>query len=208
MIKKKIIIVDYGVGNILSIKNAVSINGYNALITSNNKTIENATHIILPGVGSFPAAMEKLKKKKLDDSIKKAVKNDVYLLGICLGMQLIFSESDEFKTTKGIGIIEGKIKKIKTDLKLPNIGWRNCILKNNNSKIRILKNISSKDHFYFVHSYCLNQYDKTILVEKSKYGKNEFPCIFENQNIFGCQFHPEKSRTSGLKIINNFISLE
>ena len=209
---KKIIIIDYDIGNILSIKNAISHHGYNAIVTRDKKEIQSASHIILPGVGAFPAAMKKLQKFELIDPILEIKKNNnSYLLGICLGMQLLFSESEEFELTNGLNLINGKIKKLDKfclnfNYKLPNIGWRNCIVDTNN-KIKILEGISSIDKFYFVHSYGLKNFDKDINISESKYKDITFPAVINSQNIYGCQFHPEKSGPQGLKIIKNFLEL-
>ena len=212
MTDKKIVIIDYGVGNILSIKNAITFHGYRPVITNKHSEIENATHIILPGVGAYPSAMNKLKDLNLLKPINKARDNQAYILGICLGMQVLFESSEEFETTKGLGLVKGKIimlNKFKQGLnfKLPNIGWRNCDVDFKNDKIDILKDILSTDEFYFVHSYALVDYEKNLNVLKSKYQSIEFPAIIKHDNIYGCQFHPEKSGSQGLRIIKNFLQL-
>tara|TARA_B100000965_G_C19529354_1_gene730357 strand:- start:299 stop:925 length:627 start_codon:yes stop_codon:yes gene_type:complete len=206
--KQKILIIDYGTGNISSIKNAILFNDGKVIISSKTEEIESATHIILPGVGSFPEAIKKLKKKNLIESIQSAHKKGAYILGICLGMQLFFTEGEEFVKCKGLDLIKGKIKKMRSNLKLPNIGWRNCNIKEKVSDIKILKDITNKDNFYFIHSYILTEYSKKIFIETSTYGNINFPSVFQSENIFGCQFHPEKSRGAGLKIIKNFINLK
>ena len=208
MNKQKTLIIDYGIGNISSIKNAIFFNVGKVVISSKTKEIENATHIILPGVGSFPEAVKKLEKKNLIESIQSANKKGAYILGICLGMQLLFTDSEEFIKCKGLNLLKGKIKKMKSNLKLPNIGWRNCNIKEKASNIKILKNITNRDNFYFIHSYVLTEYSKKIFIETSTYGNTKFPSVFQSENIYGCQFHPEKSREAGLKIIKNFISLK
>ena len=170
---KKVIIVDYGVGNILSIKNAITFHGYTPIVTNDHKEIESASHIILPGVGAFPSAMKKLRDLELIEPILKAKENQSYLLGICLGMQLLFTNSEEFQLTKGINLIKGSIVKLDKlnanfDSKLPNIGWRNCEIDSSKNSIDILKDLSLSDEFYFVHSYALVSHEKKIEYHKFK----------------------------------------
>ena len=209
---KKVAIIDYGVGNILSIQNAIRFNGFDPIITSKPELIEKSTHIILPGVGAFPAAMEKLKKLNLIDPIQSFKEKGKFILGICLGMQLLFSKSEEFKNTEGLKLIEGDITKLDKfdnyhDIKLPNIGWRKLDLDSSNNKIELLTDIKKNSQFYFVHSYALKEFSKNVKIIKSSYGNISFPAIVKENNIFGCQFHPEKSRENGLKLINNFLNL-
>ena len=209
---KKVTIIDYGVGNILSIQNAIRFNGFDPIITSKPELIEKSTHIILPGVGAFPAAMEKLKKLNLIDPIQSFKEKGKFILGICLGMQLLFSKSEEFKNTEGLKLIEGDIVKLDkfdnyNNIKLPNIGWRKLYTDSSNNKIELLTNIKNNSQFYFVHSYALKEISKNVQIIKSSYGNIYFPAIVKENNIFGCQFHPEKSRENGLKLINNFLNL-
>jgi len=209
---KKVAIIDYGVGNILSIQNAIRFNGFDPIITSKPELIEKSTHIILPGVGAFPAAMEKLKKLNLIDPIQSFKEKGKFILGICLGMQLLFSKSEEFKNTEGLKLIEGDIVKLDkfdnyNNIKLPNIGWRKLDTDSSNNKIELLTNIKNNSQFYFVHSYALKEISKNVKIIKSSYGNINFPAIVKENNIFGCQFHPEKSRENGLKLINNFLNL-
>jgi glutamine amidotransferase len=208
----KIIIINYGVGNILSIKNSISFHGYAPIVTNDHKEIENASHIILPGVGSFPSAMKKLRDLNLIEPISVARKNNSHILGICLGMQLLFTNSEEFELTKGLNLIRGNIIKLNKfnsnfNSKLPNIGWRNCEVDDLNNNINILKKISSTDEFYFLHSYGLSNYEKDLNVSKSNYQNVKFPAVINYKNIYGCQFHPEKSGPQGLRIIKNFLDL-
>lgn len=209
---KKIVIIDYGVGNILSIKNAISYQGYDSIVTNKNKLIENSTHIILPGVGAYPLAMEKLKNLKLIDSLKIAREKGIFILGICLGMQLLFSESDEFGSSEGLNLIKGNIAKLdkfkqNQNIKLPNIGWRYLDNNEKNLKIDILDNLTDNDKYYFIHSHALIEYEKNVKVVNSSYQNIIFPAVVNLKNIYGCQFHPEKSRTQGLKILENFLNL-
>jgi imidazole glycerol-phosphate synthase subunit HisH len=209
---KKIVIIDYGIGNILSIKNAISYHGYDSIVTRDQEEIKSASHVILPGVGAFPAAMNKLQDLNLIECMLELKNNKTYLLGICLGMQLLFTNSEEFELTKGLNLIDGnivKLNKFSNDFsyKLPNIGWRNCEINPFNNNLDILKKISSTDQFYFVHSYALKNFEKSLNILFSNYGNVKFPAVVNFQNIYGCQFHPEKSGPQGLEIIKLFLEL-
>ncbi len=211
MKNKKITIVDYEVGNILSIKNAITYLGEKATLTRNDEELNKSTHIILPGVGAFPSAMNKLKKYNLHKIIQKAADRKIFILGICLGMQLLFQKSTEIQISKGLNLIEGEVdllsKNCKSNfLKLPHIGW-NYIIENKKNNNPILDTITKKDFFYFVHSYGLLKSNNKLTTSYSKYEEILFPSVVQYKNIFGCQFHPEKSANSGLKILKNFISL-
>ena len=208
----KIIVIDYGVGNILSISNAIVFHGYTPIVTNDDEEIESASHIILPGVGAFPSAMKKLRDLDLIRPILKAKNNQSYLLGICLGMQLLFTDSEEFELTEGLDLIKGNIVRLDKlsknfNSKLPNIGWRNCKIDPFLKNINISKNISNIDEFYFVHSYGLSNFTNELNIINSKYENIEFPAIINHKNIYGCQFHPEKSGPQGLKIIKNLLEL-
>ena len=209
---KSIVIIDCGIGNLLSIKNSISYHGLDSVVTSDPSIIERSSHIILPGVGAFPSAMQKLKSLNLIEPLNLAKKKGKFILGICLGMQLLFSSSDEFENTKGLNLIDGNIVKLDQfekaqNIKLPNIGWRELEEEANIKDISILKNIDKISQFYFVHSYALKNYNKEVKILNSSYQNIRFPAVVNFNNIFGCQFHPEKSREQGLKIIKNFLNL-
>lgn len=203
---KKIVIIDHGLGNILSLKRSISILGYNASLTSDNDEILNSSHIFLPGVGQFVKAVEILKKKKLFNFLRSLKKKKI--LGICLGMQLLHSYSDEEQGSEGLSFFKEKIIKIeidensRKDNKVPNIGWRKIII---NNEDQILKNIKDVN-FYFVHSY-MAQYNKENCLSYIDYSNIKIPAIVKVGNVYGCQFHPEKSSGSGLQFIKNFIEI-
>jgi len=200
----KIVIVDYEVGNILSIRNAIEFLGFKTILSKDKSIIIKATHLILPGVGAFPSAMNKLKQLELVNPINEAINNGSKVLGICLGMQLLFDFSEENEITEGLKLINGGIKKINTN-RIPHIGWNNIIDVNKENKI--LNDITQKDDFYFVHSFSADGMSKNIIKNHTNYQKLKIVSCVNKGNIYGCQFHPEKSGKSGLKIFKNFLTL-
>ena len=206
---KKIIVVDYGMGNIHSLSSAIRKLGYLPEISSSKKEILNASHLILPGVGEFQKAMKNLTNLSLDQLIKDcALKKKVNVLGICLGMQIMCNSSLEGDSkNKGLGIINGDVIKLeqKGDYKLPHIGFNEVIFhegslyKNNNKVVK---------DFYFVHSYCLMDcaMESNAILGLTEY-KNKFVSYFQRGNIYATQFHPEKSQTNGLELLKLFLQL-
>ena len=199
-----IAIIDYGAGNLHSVKNALDFLNAESIVTGDSETILNADKVILPGVGAFGDAMKCLEKSGLVETVKAVAKSGKPLLGICLGLHLMFEESDETPGVKGLGIFKGKIVKIpeKDGLKIPHMGW-NSITVNKNS--RILKNIGSEPYVYFVHSYYVNE-DESIISAYTEYGQ-KLDIAVEKDNVFATQFHPEKSGETGMTILKNFIAL-
>lgn len=195
-----IAIIDYGAGNLSSVKNALDYIGEKSIITKDKKEIELADSYILPGVGAFPFAMQKLNDTGLVDVLKQQVKTKS-LLGICLGMQMLLDESFEFEQTKGLSLISGKVDKIPVkNLKIPHMGWNELnIVKKDNP---LMKNISNGDSVYFVHSFMAYPTDDN-LVAYCEYGE-KIPAFISKGNVYGAQFHPEKSGEVGLEILRNF----
>ena len=198
-------IIDYDAGNIKSVQKAIEYLGEEVIITRDPEVILNASRVILPGVGAFGDAMEKLHKYNLVDVIKEVVKREIPFLGICLGLQLLFEASDETPGVQGLGILKGKIKRIPDngELKIPHIGWNSLIFPN---KGRLYEGISEESYVYFVHSYYLDAEDKDIVVATTEYGTTIHASV-EQGNVFACQFHPEKSSSVGLKILDNFLKI-
>ena len=201
-------IIDYGIGNVYSVQKAIEFIGHKPVITSDPEIILNSSHSILPGVGAFGVAMSELSKRSLCEVIKEISNKGNYLLGICLGMQLLLDSSDEFGNNKGLGIIPGKVIMIPnklrngTSLKIPNIGWKKITLSGEN---KLFDKITNLDSFYFTHSFmALTDADENSIA-KSVYGDHKFDAVIKKDNIIGVQFHPEKSGKSGLNIINNFL---
>ena len=213
MLSKKITIIDYGCGNILNLARAIKFLGYEVDITRDKNKIINSTHVILPGVGAFGNAMRQIEKYNLFNIILEYAKSNKPLLGICLGMQILHTESYEFGVHKGLGLIKGKVIKISnkknTKVKIPHMGWNEIYPSNNKKgwKNKILKNSLIGKSFYFVHSFiCITKdHDSTIAV--SNYSNISIPAVVATGNIFGCQFHPEKSADNGLAILKNFCEI-
>lgn len=199
-----IAIIDYGLGNLTSVKNALDKIGVSSIISNDPKIIRSAKGIILPGVGAAPDGMKNLKAKGLDKVIKEEVKKGKPFLGLCLGMQLLFDFSEE-GNTKCLGIIPGKVKLFRVNLKVPQIGWNDVRKKGKGKRKKedLFKNIPNKSYFYFVHSYYSKPFDKSIIIGETEYGIN-FCSVLKDKNIFATQFHPEKSGEVGLKLLENF----
>ena len=203
---KKVAIIDYGMGNLRSIEKCLNYLGIENKIIDDPKNLKNFTHIILPGVGSFKKAISNLKKNNMHEAIIKISRNKKKkILGICLGMQLLFKSSTEDGITKGLGIIEGKVDKFlinkKLFIKIPHVGFNEVYFEKNNVFFEGIKN---KSDFYFDHSYKVSLFSNEINPVLTEYGKNSLSA-FNSKNIFGAQFHPEKSQSNGLLLIQNFI---
>lgn len=200
-----IAIIDYDAGNLKSVEKALTFLGQDNIVTRDKDIILSADKVILPGVGSFGDAMEKLKKYDLIDTINQVCDKKTPFLGICLGLQLLFKDSEESKGVPGLGILDGGIHRIpdKKGLKIPHIGWNSINIKPDG---RIFKDIPNDSYVYFVHSYYLKAQDENIVKATTNYSTNIHASI-EKDNIFACQFHPEKSGDVGLKILENFAKL-
>lgn len=195
-------IIDYGMGNLRSVEKALESLGYKTKITRDFNDIKNSEGIILPGVGAFPKAMENLKAKNLDIILKEEVYKGKPLLGICLGMQLLFNSSEEITFTEGLGLIEGTVKKFEVKEKIPHMGWNNLKF---NVKSPILNGIKEDSYVYFVHSFYANLKDENLNAY-TEYG-TKVPAVVSSGKVIGFQFHPEKSSDVGLKMLSNFKEL-
>ena len=207
----KIAIIDYGIGNVRSILSAFENQGANVFLTSDKGEILKSDGLVLPGVGAFSHGMENLKSYDLVDAIKEYAISDRPFMGICLGMQLLFEESEEFGETKGLGLILGKVVKLPTkdnqNENLPHVSWN----KLNSNKVpwknTILADTEEGSDMYFVHSFVAQPRDSYNILSLTEYLNYHFCSSVKKGNIYGCQFHPEKSGPTGLKIINNFIRM-
>ncbi|MCS7242401.1 imidazole glycerol phosphate synthase subunit HisH [Candidatus Caldatribacterium sp.] len=200
-----IALVDYGMGNIRSVLKAFEAVGAEIFIARTPEEIKKAKAIVLPGVGAFKDCMNNLKNYGLITSIKEDILKGKPYLGICLGMQILFSESEEFGHTEGLNIFSGKVVRfnLPKDYKIPHMGWNSLKIK---SKTKILNGIPDNSFFYFVHSYYVVPEDEKIVTAVTEYGI-DFTSMVTYENIFATQFHPEKSQKVGLKLIKNFTEL-
>lgn len=202
-----VLIVDYGMGNLASVKRALEECGAEAFISNNPAAIENASKIILPGVGSFALAMENIKKSGWFDALQQAVlQKHMPLLGICLGMQLLAEEGEEHGKASGLGFIPGQILKIPAieNIRVPHVGWNEIAPHKSDP---LLFEIDSGTDFYFVHSYYFKASNENDVLAYTSYGM-DFPSIVRRGNVWGTQFHPEKSGLPGFQLIRNFLSVK
>lgn len=201
-----IAILDYDAGNIKSVEKALAFLGADAKITKDRDEILSSEKVILPGVGSFGDAMRKLKEYNLDKAIYDVVDKKIPFLGICLGLQLLYESSDETPGVMGLGLLKGTINRIpeKENLKIPHMGWNSLDIKEGAS---LFKGIDNHSYVYFVHSYYLKATEEETVAATTNYSTLIHASV-EKDNIFACQFHPEKSSDVGLKILENFIALK
>lgn len=199
-------IIDYDAGNIKSVEKALLALGEEVVITDDPEKILSADRVILPGVGAFGDAMANLRKTGLDDVIRKVVEKGSPFLGICLGLQLLFERSDEAPGVEGLGILKGEILRIpeQEGLKIPHMGWNSLHLENNG---RLFAGIEEQSYVYFVHSYYLKAEEEEIVKASTEYSTHIHASV-EKDNVFACQFHPEKSGDVGLHILRNFVTLQ
>ena len=194
----KVAVVDYGVGNLHSIRKSMELFGARVEITRSPKVLEESDAIVLPGVGAFGSALAEMPREKVLEEILAGKP----VLGVCLGMQLLFDWSEE-GGTPGLGLLRGRVVRLPRSVKIPHIGWNTIEVRRNHP---IVADISSGSYFYFVHSYYTEVEDEKIVISTSEYGVS-FPAIVAHKNIIGTQFHPEKSGENGMRLLKNFISL-
>ncbi|MEM2924879.1 MAG: imidazole glycerol phosphate synthase subunit HisH [Methanocellales archaeon] len=193
----KAVLINYGVGNLYSIKRSLERIGFNVIISSDKQILSGMDAIVLPGVGNFRAGAEKIKKIKSE--LFEAVRKGIPILGICLGMQLLFEASDE-SPGKGLSILSGRVVRLPESVKIPHMGWNTL---EDIKPIDILDGLGEEDYFYFAHSYHAVPVNNDIIAAKTEYG-TKFTSVITQKNIFGVQFHPEKSGKSGEQLIKNF----
>jgi len=200
-----IAIIDYDMGNLRSVQKAFEKVGADASATRDASVIADASHIVLPGVGAFKDCMRHLDEYGLVEPILKSVASGKPFLGICLGLQLLFEESEEFGTHRGLGVIKGRVVRFAehSELKVPHMGWNEAVKK---KESRLLEGVPDKSYFYFVHSYYAVPDDPSVTLTATGYGV-EFTSSIEKDNVMACQFHPEKSQRTGLKVLKNFSSM-
>jgi len=196
-------IIDYGVGNLRSVEKAFAAMGCEAVVSGDEKVLRSAERLVLPGVGAFAACMKALSERGLDQVVRERVAAGTPLLGVCVGMQLLFEESDEFGSTSGLGLLRGRVRRFSPDLVVPQVGW------NRIEQVRthpVFAEIADRSHFYFVHSYYCEPLDNQVVMGQTEYGIN-YASVVAQENICGVQFHPEKSQESGLRLLRNFARL-
>jgi glutamine amidotransferase len=202
--KGEIAVIDYGMGNLRSVEKGIARTGVPVVVTSDPAEIAAARGVVLPGVGAFGACMENLRSRALVEPVREAVSSGKPFLGICLGLQLLFEESEEFGPVKGLGVFAGRVRRFAGSafdgLKIPQMGWNRLRIRR---PVDELEGIEEGSYVYFVHSYYVEPADSSLTVASTEYGI-EFTAAIARDNVFACQFHPEKSQTTGLRILENF----
>lgn len=218
MIKNSIVIIDYGLGNLYNLKKAFQKAGSDAVISDRKSDIMNADRIVLPGVGAFSSGMEGLWKKDLVETIKDFVKSGRYILGICLGMQMLMTQSEENGIHSGLDLVRGNVRRFtppkdKGLFKIPHYGWSSVFMpdtdkihKNDQWQRTILDGTKNNAYFYFIHSYYVVPDDTAQIIGVTRYGYDIFTSVIKKENITACQFHPELSGDTGIHLIRNFIT--
>ena len=197
-----IAIIDYGMGKLRSVSKAFEAVGHQAVVTRDPRVIGNASHVVLPGVGAFGNCMDNIERYGLVEPIRAAIQSGKPFLGICLGLQLLFEESEEFGPHKGLGIIPGKVRRFAAvrGLKVPHMGWNSVTVAR---PCPLFEGIPNESYWYFVHSFYVDPSNKTIAVASTDYGTRFVSSVWRD-NVVACQFHPEKSQAVGLRLIKNF----
>ncbi len=199
-----ITVVDYGVGNLHSVAKALEKVGAKTHVTSDWRDVEKSDGVVLPGVGAFKDSMDAMNRSDLAKAIKSYIASGKPFLGVCVGLQMLFAESEEFGLSKGLGVFPGRVVKFAQGQKVPHMGWNQIQVKKNGNPL--LKGVKDGDFLYFVHSYYVVPENPSIVAAQCSYGV-DFTCMVWEKNVFGTQFHPEKSQTVGLKIYENFKTL-
>jgi imidazole glycerol-phosphate synthase subunit HisH len=200
----KVAIVDYGVGNLRSVEKAFAAMGCNAVVTSDESILRRAERLVLPGVGAFAACMRELSSRGFDAVVRERAEEGTPLLGVCVGMQMLFEESEEFGKTAGLGLLRGRVSRFPADLPgnlvVPQVGWNQVRQREIHP---LLAEIPDHAFFYFVHSYYCEADDCAVVIGETDYG-TLYPSVVAHENICGVQFHPEKSQAAGLRLLANF----
>ena len=195
-----IAIIDYGVGNLRSVEKAFHAGGVDAQVSSDEAVLRAADKLVLPGVGAFRACMEALTERGFDRLVRGRVEEGTPLLGVCVGMQMLFEESEEFGTTAGLGFLRGRVRRFPEGLRVPQVGWNQVEWKGGHA---LSEGISDGTFFYFVHSFYCDSDDASTVVGGTEYGIT-YPSVVARGNVCGVQFHPEKSQAAGLRLLKNF----
>jgi imidazole glycerol-phosphate synthase subunit HisH len=196
----QVAIIDYGVGNLRSVEKAFAANGCAAVVSSDEKVLRQAERLVLPGVGAFGACMEALAARGFDRLVCERVAAGTPLLGVCVGMQMLFEESEEFGASRGLGLLRGSVRRFPNDLVVPQVGWNQVRQQNCNP---LFGGIKDSAFFYFVHSYYCEPVDREVIAGETDYGV-AYASVVARENLLGVQFHPEKSQKDGLRMLANF----
>ena len=196
----QVAIIDYGVGNLRSVEKAFAANGCAAVVSSDEKVLRQAERLVLPGVGAFSACMNRLVARGFDELVRERVAAGTPLLGVCVGMQMLFEESEEFGGSRGLGFLRGRVRRFSADLVVPQVGWNQVRQQNSNPLFRGIKDSA---FFYFVHSYYCEPAETEVIAGETDYGV-AYASVVARNNLFGVQFHPEKSQKDGLRMLANF----
>lgn len=199
----KLAIIDYGVGNLRSVEKAFAATGCEAVVTGDELVLRAAERLVLPGVGAFGACMKALSERGFDQLVRERVAEGTPLLGVCVGMQLLFESSDEFGSTRGLGLLRGRVRRFSDNVVVPHVGW------NRVDQVRqhpLFNDVANGSFFYFVHSYYCEPLDHSVVSGDTQYDVN-YASVVAHENICGVQFHPEKSQAAGLQLLQNFARL-
>jgi glutamine amidotransferase len=196
----RVAIIDYGVGNLRSVEKAFHAGGADAIVTSDERELRAAERLVLPGVGAFRACMEALTERGFDKLVRERVEDGTPLLGVCVGMQMLFEESEEFGTTRGLGLLRGRVRRFPEGLHVPQVGWNQVEWRKEHA---LAEGIEDESFFYFVHSYFCDASDDADVLGRTEYGA-AYASVVARGVVCGVQFHPEKSQSAGLRLLKNF----
>ena len=196
----EVAIIDYGVGNLRSVEKAFGATGCEAVISSDERVLRSAHRLVLPGVGAFASCMKALSRNGFDQLVREQVKAGTPLLGVCVGMQMLFDESEEFGTSSGLGLLRGRVRRFPDNLVVPHVGWNQI---RQRTRQRLFEGIADQSFFYFVHSYYCEPAEERVVLGETEYGVT-YASVVGHDNVCGVQFHPEKSQAAGLKLLANF----
>jgi imidazole glycerol-phosphate synthase subunit HisH len=197
----QVAIIDYGVGNLRSVEKAFAAMGCEAIVTESDRELLEAERLLLPGVGAFGACMQALTARGFDDLVRERVGEGIPLLGVCVGMQMLFEESDEFGRASGLGLLRGCVRRFSNDSVVPQVGWNQIHQRTTHT---LFEGIRDQSFFYFVHSFFCDPVDSSTIIGETEYGVT-YASVVAQANICGVQFHPEKSQAAGLRLLRNFV---
>ena len=196
----RVAIIDYGVGNLRSVEKAFAATGCEAIVTGDERELRAAERLVLPGVGAFGACMKALKERGFDEFVRERASDGTPLLGVCVGMQLLFEESEEFGSTLGLGLLKGRVRRFDNDLVVPQVGWNRI---HQTRPHALFEGVGDGSFCYFVHSFYCEPAEERVVVGETEYG-GRYASVVADENVCGVQFHPEKSQDVGLRMLRNF----